>query len=124
MGTATTFDTETLRRGIEESTGSATLLSLYADDAEIRVVDHNTQPSHPLVLHGRDEIARMLDDVYSRDMTHKLEHCVVQGDELAYTESCRYADGTRVLSESAVSLRDGKIVRQTMIQAWDEEPQG
>ncbi|MFM9441555.1 nuclear transport factor 2 family protein [Streptomyces acidiscabies] len=117
----TTFDTDTLRRGIEESTTSETLLSLYADDAEIHVIDRNTQPSHPLVLHGRTEIATMLDDVYSRDMTHTLEHCVVQGDELAYTESCRYADGTRVLAESAVSLRDGKIVRQTMIQAWDEE---
>ncbi|GAV40885.1 nuclear transport factor 2 family protein [Streptomyces acidiscabies] len=120
----TTFDTDTLRRGIEESTSSETLLSLYADDAEIHVIDHNTQPSHPLVLHGRTEIAAMLNDVYSRDMTHKLEHCVVQGDELAYTESCRYADGTRVLAESAVSLRDGKIVRQTMIQAWDEETTG
>ncbi|MBP5941578.1 nuclear transport factor 2 family protein [Streptomyces acidiscabies] len=120
----TTFDTDTLRRGIEESTSSETLLSLYADDAEIHVIDHNTQPSHPLVLHGRTEIAAMLNDVYSRDMTHKLEHCVVQGDELAYTESCRYADGTRVLAESAVSLRDGKIVRQTMIQAWDEENTG
>ncbi|KND33933.1 nuclear transport factor 2 family protein [Streptomyces acidiscabies] len=120
----TTFDTDTLRRGIEESTSSETLLSLYADDAEIHVIDHNTQPSHPLVLHGRTEIAAMLNDVYSRDMTHKLEHCVIQGDELAYTESCRYADGTRVLAESAVSLRDGKIVRQTMIQAWDEETTG
>ncbi|QNP74512.1 nuclear transport factor 2 family protein [Streptomyces roseirectus] len=119
----TTFDTETLRRGIEESTSADTLLSLYADDAEIRVIDRNTQPSHPLVLHGRPEIARMLADVYSRDMTHTLEHCVLQGDELAYTESCRYPDGTRVLAESAISLRDGKIVRQTMVQAWDEEPQ-
>jgi hypothetical protein len=112
------FDTETLRRGIEGQ--AATLLSLYADDAEIRVVDRNTQPSHPKVLHGKDEISAMLDDVYSRDMTHTLEQCVVQDDRVAFSESCRYADGVRVLSESMLTLRDGKIVDQTMIQAWDE----
>ncbi|MEV0638214.1 nuclear transport factor 2 family protein [Streptomyces sp. NPDC050619] len=114
------FDTETLRRGIEGQTAS-TLLSLYADDAELRIVDHNTQPSHPKVLHGRDEIADMLEDVYGRDMTHKLEQCVVQEDRAAFSESCQYPDGVRVLAESMVSLRDGKIVDQTIIQAWDEE---
>ncbi|GLW47432.1 hypothetical protein Stsp02_30940 [Streptomyces sp. NBRC 14336] len=120
MGTAATpgFDTEALRRGIEGQ--AATLLSLYADDAELRVVDRNTQPSHPRVLHGRDEISELLEDVYSRDMTHKLENCVVQGDTMAFSESCVYGDGVRVLAESMASLRDGKIVEQTMIQAWDE----
>ncbi|MEV1063562.1 nuclear transport factor 2 family protein [Streptomyces sp. NPDC050263] len=121
MGTTagSAFDTETLRRGVEGQTPTA-LLSLYADDAELRVIDHNTQPSRPRVLHGRDEIAQLLDDVYSRDMTHKLEECVVQGDHAAFSESCRYADGVRVLSESMITLRDGKIVDQTLIQAWDE----
>ncbi|MFG2515746.1 nuclear transport factor 2 family protein [Streptomyces sp. NPDC048584] len=113
------FGTDTLRRGIEADT-SAALVSLYADDAELRVVDRHTQPSHPKVLHGRDEIAAVLDDVYSRDMTHTLEACVVQGDHAAYCESCRYADGTRVLSESMLTLRDGRITGQMMIQAWDE----
>ncbi|GGX74186.1 nuclear transport factor 2 family protein [Streptomyces anandii] len=113
------FDTDTLRRGIEGHT-SSTLLTLYADDAEIRIVDRDAQPSHPKVLHGRDEIRAMLDDVYSRDMTHRLETCVVQGDHAAFVESCQYSDGIRVLAESMISLRDGKITEQIMIQAWDE----
>ncbi|MER7487585.1 nuclear transport factor 2 family protein [Streptomyces sp. NPDC126497] len=113
------FDADTLRRGVEADT-SAPLVSLYADDAELRIVDRNTQPSHPRVLHGRDEIAALLDDVYSRDMTHTLEACVVQGDHAAYCESCRYADGVRVLSESVLTLRNGRITEQVTIQAWDE----
>ncbi|WP_371650205.1 MULTISPECIES: nuclear transport factor 2 family protein [unclassified Streptomyces] len=117
MGTA--FDTETLRRGIEGHDAKA-LLSLYADDAEIRVVDRNTQPSHPMVMHGQGEISKMLDDVYSREMTHKLEQCVVQGDTVAFTESCEYPDGVRVLANSMMSLKDGKIVEHTLVQAWDE----
>lgn len=116
---STAFTTETLRRSIEGGT-AAGLLSLYADDAELRVVDRNTQPSSPRVLHGRDEIGALLEDVYSRDMTHKLERCVVDGDNAAFSESCVYADGVRVLSESMITLRDGKITEQTMIQAWDE----
>jgi ketosteroid isomerase-like protein len=122
MGTAASsgFSTETLRRGIEGNT-AANLLSLYADDAELRVVDRNTQPSSPRVLHGRDEIAELLNDVYSRDIkAHTLDECIVQGDRAAYTESCEYSDGVRVLSESMITLRDGKITEQTMIQAWDE----
>jgi len=121
MGTTATpaFDTEALRRGIEGHDAAA-LLSLYADDAELRIVDRNTQPSHPMVKHGRDEISAMLNDVYGRDMTHKLEQVVVQGDHVAYTESCEYPDGVRVLAGSMLSLRDGKIVDQTVLQAWDE----
>ncbi|QHC32856.1 MULTISPECIES: nuclear transport factor 2 family protein [unclassified Streptomyces] len=121
MGTATgsAFDVGTLRRGIEGNTGN-TLLSLYADDAEIRIVDRDTQPSRPRILHGRGEIAEMLDDVYRRDMIHKLDRCVVQGDHAAFTESCQYGDGTRVLAESMITLRDGKIAEQILIQAWDE----
>ncbi|MFJ3230908.1 nuclear transport factor 2 family protein [Streptomyces sp. NPDC086787] len=120
MGTTGSgFDADTLRRGIEGNTGNI-LLSLYADDAEIRIVDRNTQPSHPKVLHGRPDIAEMLDDVYGRDMTHKLDRCIIQGDHAAFTESCEYADGVRVMSESMITLRDGKITEQIMIQAWDE----
>ncbi|MEU4038262.1 nuclear transport factor 2 family protein [Streptomyces collinus] len=121
MGTATgsSFDTETLRRAVEGTTGNS-LLALYADDAEIRIIDRNSQPSHPKVLHGRGQIAEMLDDIYSRDMTHRLDRCVVQGDHAAFTETCQYGDGTRVLAESMISLRDGKITEQILIQAWDE----
>ncbi|MBA4866625.1 nuclear transport factor 2 family protein [Streptomyces sp. PSKA54] len=121
MGTSASpaFDTEILRQGIEGHNAD-TLLSLYSDDAEVRVVDRNTQPSHPLIKHGRNEISEMLNDIYGREMTHKLEQCVVQGDHVAFTESCEYPDGVKVLASSMMSLRDGKIVDQTLIQAWDE----
>ncbi|MBX7548577.1 nuclear transport factor 2 family protein [Streptomyces sp. NPDC004232] len=121
MGTVTGsgFDTETLRRAVEGNTGNS-LLALYADDAEIRIVDHDHQPSHPTVLHGRAQIAELLDDIYRRDMTHKLDQCVVQGDHVAFSEKCQYGDGTKVLAESMLTLRDGKITSQLIIQAWDE----
>ncbi|MGW2249161.1 nuclear transport factor 2 family protein [Kitasatospora sp. NPDC001660] len=123
MATPTAFDARALREGIERS-DAGTLLALYAEDAELRVVDHRTQPSHPLVMHGRDEIGAMLSDVYGREMTHKLEQVVVQGDHVAFMESCRYPDGVRVLMTSMADLRDGRIVDQTSIQAWDDTGPG
>ncbi|MEU6452269.1 nuclear transport factor 2 family protein [Streptomyces sp. NPDC046979] len=121
MGTTTGrgFDAEALRRGIEGNSADP-LVSLYAQDARVRIVDRYDQPSSPKVLQGRQQIAEMLDDVYSRDMTHRMERCVVQGDNVAFTEECTYPDGVRVLAESMLSLRDGEIVEQTTIQAWDE----
>ncbi|MFD0275488.1 nuclear transport factor 2 family protein [Kitasatospora sp. NPDC127111] len=119
MAAPSAFDTTALREGIERSDADA-LLALYADDAELRMVDRKTQPSHPLVMHGRDEIGAMLSDLYGREMTHKLEQVVLQGDHLAFMESCQYPDGVRVLVSSIADLRDGRIVDQTSIQAWDE----
>ncbi|MFE6488207.1 nuclear transport factor 2 family protein, partial [Streptomyces sp. NPDC057757] len=49
-----------------------------------------------------------------------LEQCVVDGDHVAFTESCQYPDGAKVLANSMMSLRNGKIIEHTLLQAWDE----
>ncbi len=117
--TATTFDTEALRLGIEERDAS-TLRALYAPDAELTIVDHAAPPSRPRVLRGRTAIGEYLDDTCGRNMNHRLERVVVSGDTAAFTQACRYPDGNRVLCLAMLDLRDGLIVRQTAIQAWDE----
>ncbi len=117
--TQTTFSSGTLRRGIEERDAS-TLLALYAEDAELRIVDRTHPPSSPLILLGRTAIGRHLEEVSSRDMTHALTHTVVGDGSVAYVEECRYPDGSRVLCTAVLDLADGMIVRQIGVQAWDE----
>jgi ketosteroid isomerase-like protein len=117
--TETTFDVDALRRGIE-GRDVAALLSLYGDDAELRIVDRASPPGNPRVLRGKQDVAAYLNDVCGRDMTHHLERVVVQGDTAAYLESCRYADGTRVLCSVVLDLAGGRIQRQVGVQAWDE----
>ena len=117
--TTTAFDTEALRRGIEER-DAGTLRGLYAPDAEMTVVDKNATPSRPHVLRGRTAIGDYLDETCGRDMTHRLERVVVSGDTAAYTQACAYPDGTRVQCLAMHDQRDGLNVRQTAIQAWDE----
>jgi hypothetical protein len=113
------FDGEALRRGIEER-DAATLLGLYAEDAELQVVDHNDQPSNPKVIHGRAAIGQYFADVCGRDMTHKIRRLVGDEASAAFVQDCRYPSGARVLCIAVLDLKDGLITRQSGVQAWDE----
>jgi len=110
---------ETLRRSHEQRDAEAAI-NLYADDAELRVVDRTAPPSSPKVLSGKDEISEYLRDVYSREMTHHVQNEVVGEDRIAFNVACEYPDGTRVLASENYELRDGKIVEQVNVQAGDE----
>ena len=116
--TAGGLDFETLRRAREQRDADL-LLSLYADDTEVRVVDRNTPPGSPRVLRG-EEAAEYWRDVCGRDMTHRVENEVIGAERVAFNEACEYPDGTKVLAAETLDVRDGKIVREVIVQAWDE----
>lgn len=59
MTTQSTFDLETLRRGIEERDPEA-MLSLYADNAEVTEVDKSNPPNAPRVFSGKESIGEHL----------------------------------------------------------------
>ena len=117
--TSQSFDAEALRRSIEER-DAGTLLSLYAEDAELHVVDSNDQPSHPRIIRGRAAIGEYYADVCGRDMTHKIERLVVGDDGAAFVQACQYPSGARVLCAAVLDLKDGLITRLSGVQAWDE----
>ena len=113
------LDFEVLRQAIE-GRDAETLAGFYADDAELLTINRNSTPSSPAVLRGKEEIGEYLRDVFSREMTHKVENEVVGEERIAFHEACEYPDGVRVLGAETIELRDGKIVRQVNIEAWDE----
>jgi ketosteroid isomerase-like protein len=115
----TGFDFEAMRRAIEQLDAEA-LVGLYADDAELRIVNKSTTPSSPRELRGKEEITGYLRDVCGRAMTHHIENEVVGEDRVAFNEACEYPDGTKVLAATTLDLRDGKVVRQVNVEAWDE----
>ncbi len=115
----TGFDFEALRRGIEQL-DAETLINLYADDAELHIVNKNTTPSSPRALRGKEEITEHLRDVCGRAMTHRIENEVVGENRVAFNEMCEYPDGTRVLAATMLDLQNGKIARQVNVEAWDE----
>ncbi len=96
------------------------MINLYADNAELRIIDRNHPPSRPLELRGKQAIAGHLRDIFGRQMTHKVVNEVVGNDNLSFSEECQYPDGTRVYGNATLSLINGKIMRETEVQAWDE----
>jgi hypothetical protein len=107
-----------LKRAIE-GRDAGTLSGWYADDAVVRIIDCNNPPSRPRELRGKASIAAYYDDVCSRAMTHEVEFGLAQGNRVAFTQSCAYPDGIRVFCAATIELADGKISRQTVVQAWD-----
>jgi nuclear transport factor 2 (NTF2) superfamily protein len=113
------LDFEALRRA-EEEHDLDSMLGFYADDAQISIVNRSTPPSSPFELHGKEEIAEYMRDVFSREMTHRVEQEVIGENRVAFNVACEYPDRTRVLAAENLEVRDGKIVRQVEVVAWDE----
>ncbi len=98
MSTITEFDLARFTRAVEER-DAATQLSMYGPSATVTIVDKITQPGSPRVLRTRDEIKDWLEDLYGRDMAHKVQH-KVQDD-----------DGCRVHARVSLSGRHQRAVR-------------
>jgi ketosteroid isomerase-like protein len=103
-----------------ESRDGRMLASFYAEDALLRVIDRNNPPSRPREIKGKKAIGTFWDDICSRAMTHHVESSVADANKLAFTQACAYPDGMKVLCLAFCELKNGKIAKQTVVQAWDE----
>jgi hypothetical protein len=119
VDTLTTFDFARFCRAVE-GRDSGTQLAMYAPGAKVTIVDRLSPPGTPRVLTGRDEIRAWIEDIDGREMTHAVGHGVTDEHGAAFTEACRYPDGTNVLCATVLKLADGQIIDQTVLQAWDE----
>jgi ketosteroid isomerase-like protein len=108
-----------IKRAIEGRDGHM-LASFYADDAVVRIIDRNNPPSKPREIRGKAAIGTFWDDICSRAITHSVDDSVTEGDRLAFTQACKYPDGAKVFCLAMLELKDNKIARQTVVQAWDE----
>ncbi len=110
---------QALQQAIEGRDGRM-LASFYTDDATVRIIDRNNPPSAPRTIRGRSSIDTFWDDICSRAMTHRVETTLADGNRIAFSQACTYPDGAKVSCLSVVELEDGRIARQTVVQAWDE----
>jgi SnoaL-like protein len=105
------LDFEALRLRIERCDPDP-MLGFYADDAELIIVDADSPRTPPFELHGRSEVAKHLRAVYGQRASHRVERASVAEGRVTFREACEYPDGSRVLVETTLEVRDGKIVRQ------------
>jgi hypothetical protein len=116
--TGTTFDIAALGRSVQERDAEARL-AFYAHDAVVEIVDREHPPSSPQRITGTDALRAYVEDVAARDMTHTVRHALTDGETASLWIDCRYPDGTQVRCAGAISLRDGKVVREDVVQEWD-----
>jgi hypothetical protein len=116
--TSQTPDIAALSHAIE-SRDAAAVVAWYRPDATLTLLDRDHPPAGPTVFAGTDEIGAYYRDVCGRNIEHDVRDAVVTPQGLAYTQHCRYPDGTGVVCVTVATLRDGKIATQTAIQVWD-----
>jgi SnoaL-like domain len=113
------LDFEALRYAIERSDPEL-ILGFYAEDARLSIVHVHTPYAFPFELRGKGEIARHLRAAFGHEASHHIERDAAVGeDRVTFREACEYSDGGRVVVETTLEVRDGKIVGQVDVVASD-----
>ena len=113
------LDFEALRHAIERSDPHL-MLGFYAEDARLSIVNAVTPRAAPFELHGKAEIAKHLRATFGQEASHRVERDAAVGENrVTCREACEYSDGGRVVVETTLEVRDGKIVRQVDVVASD-----
>ena len=94
-------------------------LPFYAPDAEWLEYRHADPPRAPNVMRGNDEIGRFLRAVAASPMTITIDNEVVDNRRAGYTLTAVFEDGRRVIENVIIEHRDGQVVRQIDVEAWD-----
>jgi ketosteroid isomerase-like protein len=115
--TQTRFDYDLLKRSFE-SWDLETLLGLYDDDVEQIEMDEVTPPASPRVR-GKAELRQIFENGCKAGVRISVDNPVPGDERCACTFTCAFDDGRRVVANSILDIRDGRIVRQFDVQARD-----
>jgi hypothetical protein len=105
------LDFEALRHAIERCDPDL-ILGFYSEEANLSIVNAQAQRSSPFELCGKGEIAKHLRAAFGKETSHRVEEEVVGEYRVTFREACKYPDGGRVIVETTLEVRDGKILRQ------------
>jgi hypothetical protein len=109
------LDFEALRRGIERCDPDL-VLGFYAEDAKLSIVNAGVPQAPPFELRGKAEIAKHLRAVFGQGVSHRVER---EEYGVRFREVCEYPDGSRVVVETTLEMRAGKICRQVDVVTRD-----
>jgi len=113
MSTQTGFDLTGLSRAIQ-SRDCHYQLALYADAAEVEIVDAAQPEAPPQVLRGKAAIGEWLDGMSSPAVSYGLKDAAAGPDRVRYTEECHYVDGTTLSFECTAEVHRGQIIHATV----------
>lgn len=105
------LDFEGLRRSIEHRDPEA-MLGFYAEDARLSISNASAPHAPPFELCGKAEIAKHLRAAFGQEASHRVTPEIVGGGRVTFLEVCQYQDGSRIMVETKLEVRGGKIVGQ------------
>ena len=112
------LDFEKFRRCIERCDSDA-VLGFYADNARLDIFNADAPQASPFELRGRAEISRHLGTTFGQMASHRVGRLVVIRGRIEFREVCEYPDDDRVVVETMLEVRGGRIVRQTDVVSMD-----
>ena len=116
--TATKFDVQAFKRAYEQWDIDA-LLEFYAEDVELVQIDRDNPPSSPRVRHGKDVFRGMFEHCAGAGVTATVENTVAAKDRAAATVTCEFPGGRKVLANSILEIKHGRIVCERAVVSGD-----
>jgi ketosteroid isomerase-like protein len=116
--TASALDTS-LYKSAYEGWDVETLLGFYDDEVELTMLSANNPPSSPRMQRGKEVFRGMFEHCRDAGATVSVESCISDGDRAAATVTCVFPGGRRVVANTALEVRDGRIVREHEVVAGD-----
>ena len=112
------FDLSGYKRAFEAKDVDA-WIAFYAEDAEWIEYTPEAPPRAPVVMRGKAAILDFLRGVAADPVRLSITDEVTAGDRAAFMVTCDLGDGRRAIENTVITLRDGLIVRQVEVEAWD-----
>ena len=94
-------------------------LEFYADDADWFEFRADHPPRAPHHMHGREQIGAFLRQLADAPMEMALTNEVLAAERSAFTLTVTFGEGGRILGNVIIEHCDGRIVRQTDVEARD-----
>jgi ketosteroid isomerase-like protein len=117
--TDTRFDLDAFERAYEQW-DVGTLIDCYDADVEVTQIDRDNPPSAPKTRSGTAALRGMFEHCASAGVEATVERGIVDADRAAATVTCEFPGGRKVVANSIMEIRDGRIVRQHDVVCGDQ----
>lgn len=118
-GWGSAFDFVAFKRAFERK-DFEDWVSFYADDAEWIEYRHSSPPRSPNRMVGKRQIAVFLHEICGPDLGITLAEEVIGTDRIAFSVDCALPDGRHIFEHVIAHLKDGQVVCQVDVEAWDQ----
>lgn len=110
MTTQTSFDLSGLIHAIESS-NSGYQIALYAEHAQVQIIDRDHSEPAPRIVAGRPAIARWIDDMAAPDIVHHIVDAKADRCSLNFLHELHSPDGTTIVHRFTGEIFTGQITK-------------